>query len=319
VDCVCRANVTLVEQGENYLIFSLTLAPGQKNMELADLTFLADSSLKPGETQFLEVSSEDLYQPMWNHILIRDQGDLPGSGMVDQWNVSLDDDLRVNFYVKLSENVEKTAKIQITVGEETTLYRASELPQAVNGSYIASVHISAAQMTDYIMVVVMDGGRILGMSTYTVRAYADAILKEESFRQYHALVKEMLNYGGHTQTYFDYGTEALANAGITGVAAQEIPETAEEVATEGTVNGVRFYGASLVYRNKIALRYYFTISGNVMGYAFTANDMCKVIRFLEKEQAASAVNYPVILQLNGMAVEGEITITRDGALQVRRT
>ena len=185
--------------------------------------------------------------------------------------MSLDDDLRVNFYVKLSENVEKTAKIQITVGEETTIYRASELPQAVNGSYIASVHISAAQMTDYIMVVVMDGGRILGMSTYTVRAYADAILEEESFRQYHALVKEMLNYGGHTQTYFDYGTEALANAGITGVAAQEIPETAEEVATEGTVNGVRFYGASLVYRNKIALRYYFTISGNVMGYTFTAN------------------------------------------------
>ena len=271
LNCVCRENVTLVEQGSDYLVFSLGLEAGQTTAELADLTFKTNDNLEEGEIQFLEAASEDFYLPVWNDILIRGKGELPGSGMVDQWNVSLDDDLQVNFYIKLSEGMESKAKIQITVGEETVLYRASELPKAVNGSYIASVSVSAAQMTDYIMVVIMDGGKILGMSTYTVRQYADAILAEDSFSRYHPLVKEMLNYGGQAQAYFNHETENLANVGIVGVGAQEIPEAAEEVVAKGAISGVRFYGASLVNRDKIAVRYYFTITGNVMNYAFTAN------------------------------------------------
>ena len=71
------------------------------------------------------------------------------------------------------------------------------------------------------------------------------------------------------QVYFDYNTDNLANAGITGVAAAEVPETAEELAVNDKLSNVDFYGASLVYRDRIAVRYYFT--GDLSGLTFTAN------------------------------------------------
>lgn len=57
----------------------------------------------------------------------------------------------------------------------------------------------------------------------------------------------------------------------------------------------------------------------VNGHYFSATDMGKVIRFFESEQAASAVTYPALVQLEGMVYDGEITIGRDGSLQVRIT
>ena len=79
----------------------------------------------------------------------------------------------------------------------------------------------------------------------------------------------MLNYGAAAQVYFDYDTENLANDGITGVAATDVPKTAEKVTVSDQISNVNFYGASLVYRDRIAVRYYFT--GDVTGCTFTAN------------------------------------------------
>ena len=105
--------------------------------------------------------------------------------------------------------------------------------------------------------------------TYTVRQYCDTILADESNSQYHALIKEMLNYGGAAQTYFGYNTDQLASAGITGAAAEEIPKTTEEMSISDSVEAVDYYGATLVYRDKIAVRFYFT--GDVNGCTFTAD------------------------------------------------
>ena len=71
------------------------------------------------------------------------------------------------------------------------------------------------------------------------------------------------------QIYFDYNTENLANDGITGAANEELPENTVEMTVSGKISGVNFYGASLVYRDRIAVRYYFT--GDVSGLTFTAN------------------------------------------------
>ncbi len=105
--------------------------------------------------------------------------------------------------------------------------------------------------------------------SFTVRQYCDAILSDETHSDYYALVKEMLNYGAMAQMYFDYDTGYLANDGITGVANAEIPENTEEMTVNDKISGLSFYGASLVYRDRIAVRYYFT--GDVTGCAFTAN------------------------------------------------
>lgn len=179
---------------------------------------------------------------------------------VDRWNLVLDDDLNVNFYVNMGEN----DSVQVTVAGSPVTYKASDLEMSADGKYIVSVSIAAAQMMDEITVQIVGSDVV---KSYTVRQYADTVLADTTLTQYHALIKEMLNYGAAAQTYFDHNSGNLANADITDVAAEDVPETAEELVVDDKLDNVTFYGASLVYRDKIAIRFYFT--GDVTGCVFT--------------------------------------------------
>lgn len=180
---------------------------------------------------------------------------------VDRWNVVLEDDWKVNFYLTM----DSSDRVQITVDDEVRIMDAAQLSQAEDGCYIASASVAAAQMTENIAVQIVGGTA----KNYTVQQYCSTILGDESYSQYHAFVKEMLNYGGAAQNYFSHNTDNLANAGITGVASAEIPETAEEMTVSDDIDGLNFYGASLVHRDRIAVRFYFT--GDVTGKTFSAN------------------------------------------------
>ena len=138
-----------------------------------------------------------------------------------------------------------------------------------DGYFRLTANISAAQMNDFITVMVMNGRDIGSNNTYTAREYCDTILADQQYSRYHALVKEMLNYGAMAQLYFDYDTEYLSNDGITGVANTEIPETVDDVTVSDKISSLNFYGASLVYRDRIAVRFYF--SGNTSGCTFSIN------------------------------------------------
>ena len=190
-------------------------------------------------------------------------------GKVSQWNVTVTDDLRVNFHLNISECIEDTARVRIAVGEEEHTLRVSELEKTEAGLYIAGVNIAAAQMTDSIFITVLNGSDLAETASCTVRGYADTILADEINSKYHPLVRQMLNYGAMAQVYFDYNIDNLANQGITGVAATDVPETAEDMTVSDKISGLNFHGASLVYRDRIAVRYYFT--GDVSGCTFAAN------------------------------------------------
>ena len=156
------------------------------------------------------------------------------------------------------------------MGSSETVYNVSELTANEAGLYEVCAYVAAAQMTEEIWVQVVNGEEVLRNAGYTVRGYADEILASEEYSAYHALVKEMLNYGGYAQSYFGHNTENLANAGIEGAGAAELPETAEDIQLSGGVSGISFYGASLVYKDKIAVRFYFNAE-SVDGLTFTAN------------------------------------------------
>ena len=53
------------------------------------------------------------------------------------------------------------------------------------------------------------------------------------------------------------------------MAAADVPETAADLITRDKISNLSFHGASLVYRDRIAVRYYFT--GDVTGCTFSAN------------------------------------------------
>ena len=187
--------------------------------------------------------------------------------LVDQWNVVLQDDLNVNFHLNL--NAED--QVKVTVGTEETVYDASALEQTADGKYIVTVEMAAAQMMDTITIQIV--GSNAAPETYTIRQYADKVLADDTKSAYHALVKEMLNYGAMAQVYFDYNASNLANAGIEGFGTAEVTEaTYEPTVYEGAVEGIRFYSTTLSYRDKIALRFYFETTDDAIGsYTFTAN------------------------------------------------
>lgn len=192
---------------------------------------------------------------------------------VEKWNITLKDDLSVNFYLNLKVN----DKVNFIFNEKTVTCDASELTLQADGTYLATVRMAAAQMTDTITIQV-EGSSV--KKTYSIRQYADAILGSEKYSDAtKALVNEMLNYGGMAQAFFGYNTENLANKGITGAGAAPVPENAaSDMDKENDSDGcITYYGASLVYRDKIAVRFYFdAVEGQNLIFQ-AAGKVCKPV------------------------------------------
>ena len=181
---------------------------------------------------------------------------------VESWNITLSDSIGLNFVMAgLAEGDE----VSFFLGEE-------QLAATVDESGKYSITLAAAQMTDEITVKV-NGKALEG--TYSVRAYADVILADETKADCHALVKEMLNYGAASQTFFGH-TGTLANEGIT-VEAAAVPTEGGDVSVSGSVDGITFYGASLLHKDKIAVRFYFQ-ADSIEGLNFTVNgETCEAV------------------------------------------
>ena len=196
-----------------------------------------------------------------------------GMADIDSWNLALGDDLNLKFYVEVKENIVADGYMNITVGNgETKAYKISQTPKDADGNYIFSANVAAAQMTDVVKLQLTAGEKKGAVYTYSVRQYADVILAGNYSDELKALVKEMLNYGGKAQRYFNHNTDNLADKGITVETVTVPTESNNKVNISGSVDGIRFYGASLVFANKTAVRYYFAVSGNIDSYSFNVGE-----------------------------------------------
>ncbi len=178
---------------------------------------------------------------------------------VENWNLILGDAIGMNFYTALPDSFLENTEVQITVNGETSVYNGTQAQKdAQTGLYGFSTQLAAAQMTEAVTVTLSVDGFEVDTKTYTVRQYADYILEEANGfdEKTKTLVSHMLAYGGAAQTYFGYNEDALASAGIS--VSQQIPAGDGEVGIQGAVDGVNLYGASLLYRHKTAVRFYFT-------------------------------------------------------------
>jgi len=192
---------------------------------------------------------------------------------VEQWNMVLQDDIAANFYVSVSESIRDTAEITVTFNGKTVAYPVADLTAGEDGTYCVTTNVAAAQMNDDITVQVANGDDTVMEKTYTVCQYINTIINDPNMEEYHEVARELLNYGGAAQAYFNYNAENLVNDGLTGVGANAVPETAEtEMAITGAAEGISFYGASLVFENKIAVRFYFTGSSEGIEDAVTVGD-----------------------------------------------
>ena len=178
---------------------------------------------------------------------------------VKSWNIVLGDDIGLKFVLELTEDDEVLVNVD---GEEVP----AELTQNEDGTYTVFIKVAAAQMTSEIQIVV-NGQPV--EKTYSVRDYAHVILSGEYTDYAKALVSNMLSYGGAAQKYFEVNTDDLADKNIT-VAEVTVPNDNLSVEVSDQLDGINFYGASLVMRSKTAVRFYFTAE-SVEGLTFTVN------------------------------------------------
>ncbi len=228
-----------------------------------------------------------------------------GNG-IQAWNLTLGDEIGVNFYVS-AEDAANT-KVSFTVAGKTSVVNASDAQQNDDGLYVFSTNVAAAQMTDPIAVEVLVNEEVIDSGSYTIRQYADVILSGNYTAKEKALVEAMLNYGGKAQLYFDYNTSALANTNIT-VTESDIPQNTESFSVSGNVDGLNFYGCTLVFRAKTAVRFYF--KGDVTGCSFKAGET--MLTPVEKD----GLWYIEVADINPQDLDQPVTITVNDDLTVQ--
>jgi hypothetical protein len=175
--------------------------------------------------------------------------------VLEGWSITLGDDIGVKFYLD-------SADYTVTA----TVSGAAVTPTLCG--HVATVNVAAAQMNDPIVLTVKDADQVVHTGKYTVRQYADTILNGSYDDQAKDMVKQMLHYGAASQTYFNYNTKNLANKGIP---MPEITMPAEDpqVSITDNLDGIDLYGASLVLRNKTAVRFYFQVTGDIHSFTFS--------------------------------------------------
>lgn len=181
----------------------------------------------------------------------------------------LGDDLSMHFYTKVENASNATATISVG-GIKRETYSLSKLTAGENG-YDLSVHLAAAEMTDKIILTVNDGASNILTDTYTVRDYAHYLIENNYTDETKALAKELLNYGAKAQLYFGHRTGDLANATYSIETEAVLPEAASAVEVSDNLSGMDFYGASMVFESKIAVRFYFAAENGADGFTFAVD------------------------------------------------
>ncbi len=227
-------------------------------------------------------------------------------GQIISWNLTLGDHLTLRFVT----DVEDAEAAQITVGSKTVTQLVSEVEKDENGYCIFTADVAAAQMTEQVKLRLVSGDIKGAEHTYSVREYADIVLADESKAYCHDLVKEMLNYGAKAQIYFGVNTSDLANAGIT-AAETQAPTEADDVVISGKTEGVQIYGATMVLKAKIAVRYYFHVSGDVSEHTFSVDG-----ETYTPVKAEDGLYYVEVSGINPQNLDKAITVSVDNALTV---
>lgn len=220
--------------------------------------------------------SDGVHCSVCNEVL-EEQQKIPCLASVDSWGLVLSDDLSVKFKIYVDASISANAKIHISMNGFTTTYETKALTAVGENYYYASVNVAAPLMGDTISVRITNGADSSEIKTYSVLEYATKMLADEKQSKYHAVLKEMLNYGAAAQTFFDYKTDALVNENIEDAGAVTVPADATQTMTfTGSAEGISYYGASLVYREKLAVRFYF--EGSVEGVTFAyAGNPCEAV------------------------------------------
>ena len=187
-------------------------------------------------------------------------------------SVSLQGDIAVNFYVRLSPAVNiQTAYMQFSVPNTSNEYQSQKVyvkdlqPVFYDNKqyYVFKCRIPAKDMNAQITATFIDGENTCEFAPYSVEDYADYLLAHQEVEEYAKakdLITAMLVYGDNAAYYFNTTTdkpEDISTVISTGIQQYSSPEYFD------LPQGVTFTGATLSLKSQLSLSLYFTSDHNI--------------------------------------------------------
>lgn len=225
--------------------------------------------------------------------------------------VSLDDDIAVNYYMLLGDEVtsQENAQMQFYVPDTSSEYMNQNVAVSAagqnSGYYVFKCRVAAKDMDSQIQAKLVYGGNESDVQTYSVREYAQYLIDHQNEKPSYVdaapLAEAMLNYGDYAHNYFS-SEAALEDIDI------NIPEKGY---TENLPAGVSFDGATLSLKSKTSLSLYFisasdielTMEGKTAGVDYDIDHSGNeyVIRIRNISAAKLNDNFTVTVTSNGQS------------------
>ena len=148
------------------------------------------------------------------------------------------------------------------------------------GIHSVSVRVNSGEIAQEMKLEFLDYSRnVIDTVNTSVEKYAKALLasNDAAYAKYKPLVKAMLNYGAASQQYFGFKTNNLANSSLS-ASDKVVSDIPQSVITRNNlikkldnVNGLTYYGASLVLQDKCVTRLYFKLDPDrdISNYSFS--------------------------------------------------
>lgn len=200
--------------------------------------------------------------------------------LIEANTVSFKDNLRLNFLGELyGDDVDGAYAIlkYKHYGEDKQVTVPINVDDKNGKYYRFRCELTASEMTVNVTAELYLKNSTEPISTFTrsIRDYLISGLNNSTNDVEKALFRATLNYGGYTQKHFNYNGESYAYEGyMDDMSSVNIASDITFVRPEGFINGIKYYGASVFFRNAPYVRYYFELNenANINNYTFKIGD-----------------------------------------------
>ncbi len=192
------------------------------------------------------------------------------------YTAELADYVGLNYYLNISDELKaQSPSVKFTFGDAepqiVTFDKAVYVTTDDFTGYKFTAKLDPKNMTDTVTAEVYVGDEKVSTTaatmkklSTTIKAYADTIIANADSKYSDkaiAAAKTMLNYGGYSQTLFNYNTDALANASLDSTDVSSV--TADTLTNyvpkkTGSDNTAKFTGYNLYLDSLTSMRFYYT-------------------------------------------------------------
>ena len=256
----------------------------------SDGSFTLERTLRKDERAWLKWIDKNSNELATEYIWF-EEPDEPEPGVPDdtykpqitdkKMNLSLIDDnsIGLNMYFKIVNCDCNMVRVSYADQPDKVFYLPVKHDYSA-GIHSLSVRVNSGEITQEMKLEFLDySSNVIDTVNTSVEKYAKALLasNDAAYAKYKPLVKAMLNYGAASQQYFGFKTNNLANSSLSASdkVVSDIPQSVivrnNLIKKLNKINGLTYYGASLVLQDKCVTRLYFKLDPDrdISNYSFS--------------------------------------------------